>query len=78
MRMTNRRMVEMEARNRGTISFTINFARMQFGNRVGRAVAKLIEDGHDVHTVPFTDRMGFFVDGSFMGLDQITDKGVSA
>jgi len=59
--MTNAQMIQMEARHEdSSVRFTINYARNQYGNRIGRKVAEMIASGRSVQVA---QGEGFFVDG---------------
>lgn len=63
--MTIKKMLALECAtgDRG-VRFALNFARSQYGNRVGKAVAELVVGGHEVAVAQGSD--GFFVDGAYV------------
>ena len=59
-RVTNAEMLRLEAADR-SLSFTLNYARHQYGNATARAIATLALAGHEVTTGSFGN--GFILDG---------------
>lgn len=72
--VTTKQMIEIECSDKAN-SFTINYARHQFGNRVGRAIATLIRNGRSVQVAQTTDdmRAGFLIDGSYVPWSEVTN-----
>ena len=61
--VTNAEMLKLESTSTDrSIRFTINYARCQYGARIGRQIAGLILAGYSVTT---TRGDGFFVDGRY-------------
>lgn len=72
--LTTKQMIEIEVTDKAN-SFTINYARNQFGNRVGRAIATMIREGREVRVAQTTDdmRSGFVIDGSYVPWSEVTN-----
>lgn len=72
--LTNAQMIALEISDPSN-SFTINYARCQYGNRVGRAIATLISNGREVRVAQVVEpaRPGFVIDGSYVPWSEVTN-----
>ena len=63
---TNFKMMQLEATSADrAVRFAINYARNQYGNRVGRQIAGLVLAGH---SVAVAQGDGFFVNGHYVAV----------